>query len=119
MSHSSVQKLGQAKRVEEPFFLKGIPEDPKIVESWRLKWSELRKRKKILNSKMEEIQEANCSLAVREFAKPTEQQKYLFINDQERVGALRLSFLKNCCITKPNTGMIILAFFIQKFILDV
>ena len=52
----------------------------------------------------EKIQRANCALKVKEYRKPTDTQKYLFVNDKERVGALRRTFLKNGLLVSSNIG---------------
>ena len=46
----------------------------------------------------------NCQLTVGEYEKPTDKQSTLYVNDMERVGAKRTSYLDNYMLIHPRIG---------------
>ena len=91
--------IAKEKEFPKYNFSKPIPEKPNIIESWRV----LRKKKNEPTLE-EKKQRANCKLLPKQYVPPTEKQKYLFVNDQERLGEMRTSFLSNQLIPRANMG---------------
>lgn len=76
---------------------------PKLREEWRTNFGGKTMAEKMVSRKQKE-QKASCKLTVEEFRHPSDKQGYLFVNERERVGAKRITYLHNPNIAKPRIG---------------